>query len=148
MDLDPALQSIYDTVLFRMSDYAQLAREEIVASLSTPGSVVPFVVSAPGQPSFNWDDELTAGIFAEEEADAETIAVTLISAGRSFWNQGGTVIAADAEFGSWWDGWAFDSTDWKWVKAAEPHFVEPRPHMAPALERAQAKIIRFVCRKS
>ena len=108
----------------------------LVLSLSNPGSVRPFIVAPPGEPSYNWDNELTGGISGSTEDRGETVVITLISAGVSLYQHPGRVIAADAEYGSWWDGWAYDSRGGKWVKIAPPHEVAPRPHMAPAKEWA------------
>lgn len=110
------------------------ARAELVESLSVPGSVVPFVVAPPGEPSYNWDDELTGGI-SYTVADGGAPALTMRSAGVSKYAHPGKIIAADAEQGSFWSGWAYDSRGARWVKCAPAHMVAPRPHMRPALER-------------
>jgi len=128
------LTTIRQSLLLALEDVAAESQAQIVESLSTPGSVIPFVAAPAGYPSFNWDDELTSGISHEVVPGESTITVTMRSAGVSKYAHPGKVIAADAEFGSWWDGWAFDSRSGKWVKAAEPHFVERRPHMQPEMD--------------
>lgn len=116
----------------------------IVDSLSIPGSVVPFVVAPPGKPSFNWDDELTSGISHETTSGDVGPELVVRSAGVSKYQHPGKVIAADAENGAWWDGWAFDSRSGKWVWISPPHMVAPRPHMRPALEDLRESALPFI----
>ena len=140
-EFNPTFSRLRSSLAEVLADIGATAQANIVDSLSTPGSVVPFVASSPGQPSFNWDDELTTGISHEVTPGETTVTLTLTSAGVSKYAHPGKVIAADAEFGSWWNGWAFDSRAGKWVKAAEPHQVEPRPHMQPEMDYWETKLI-------
>lgn len=139
-----ALDRLQDRVERALGGYGDMAVRELVDALSVPGSVDPFIASPPGEPSFNWDDELTSGISRDLEVTADGPMLHIFSAGVSIPQTGSRHIAADAEFGHWWDGWAFDTREGKWKKCASPHFVEPRPHMAPAMQRAREEVLAYV----
>ncbi len=124
----------------------------LVMELSEPGEVrfnahgrlTSFIVAPPGQPSTNWDNELIDGISSRLDESPNQVIVTIISAGVSLYQAPGKVIAADAEYGSWWDGWAYDSSSGRWGKVCVAHEVAPRPHMAPAMEYARENAIGFI----
>lgn len=145
LDLVTRLQGRLARAMDRLGSDVQA---EIVERLSVPGSVVPFVASRPGEPSTNWDDELTSGITHGVQVSRGSVTLTVRSAGVSKYQHPGKVIAADAEFGSFWDGWAYDSRGGRWVKAARPHMVAPRPHMKPSLEDLKRSGLSHIAREA
>jgi hypothetical protein len=135
MGLDLAqFETVREDIRGALRSLGQKCVDDIKESLSVPGQPKPFVAALPGQPSYNWDDELVDGIFYDFQDLGLTMVITVWSAGVSLYSKPGEIIAADAEFGSFWNGWAFDSSSGKWLKVAPPHDVLPRPHMQPELD--------------
>jgi hypothetical protein len=123
--IDLVRARLYDA----MEKLARDAVETIRDSLSVQGSVVPFVVSRPGEPPYNWDNRMIEGIGYFISESTSTMTITFVS---NAFDDSGRNFAADEEGGHWWDGWAQDFEDnYRWVKISEPHEVAPRPYMAP-----------------
>jgi hypothetical protein len=104
----PALDELRRRIVRAMKLYEEHMTSNIVESLSTPG-----------EPSFDWDDELTAGIHGITVNDGDMVTITIVSSGVSRYDKAGKIIAAEAEFG-------------------------PCPHMQPELDKAKAEAVNFI----
>ena len=139
-------REIREQVAQGMAQTMGVVRGETMMSLSVWGSPYPnFVASAPGEPPTNWFNELVDGISAYTVDEGDTVTGTLLSDGRSIDpERDGEVIAAAAEEGSFWDGFAYIPDLGHAMYICPPHFVEPRPYMAPQFDAFEANGLQML----
>jgi hypothetical protein len=119
----------------------QAALEDVRESLSVPGSPVPFIASSPGEPPTNWYGNMLfpeALYLVDDTANVSDISMTLVSDAMDL--TGTHHFSADAEFGHWWDGKAYDPVDGQIKQVAPPHDVAPRPFMRPGFALMKQRV--------
>lgn len=118
-----------------IEEYAHISEDRVKASLSRPGSPVPFVASQPGEPPTDWYGNVIAGIHTEVFEDAHGIGFRLFSTAVDSYRHVGEHISYRIEIGGfWWSGKAYDPKDGKVKQVAPPHEVAARPFMGPEVD--------------
>lgn len=119
----------------------------IQETLKVQGSVKPWNVAPPGSPPVNFNNKLVDSFLAPEvTVDGTTITLTIASDAwsESFEQDGARPISQEEEFGGMAIGHEWGASDGKafavnWddpphmVYVGSPHYMAPRPFMAPAL---------------
>lgn len=109
------------------------------------GSVVPFVASQPGEYPYQWDGVLQDSITYSPGNDPLEAFVYSDAVDQHV--HPGQHFSAAEEFGSWWDGWAWDFETGRIVKVAEEHMVEGRHFMSMGLNDCREAVYKIIAGK-
>jgi hypothetical protein len=137
-------RNIEELVTARVAAAGEHLHSYIFEKLGVQGSVVPFVASKPGEYPYRWGPELQQSLSTEMSSSPHGVSCTVISDAVDKHLNPGRHFSADAEFGSWWNGWAYDFMTGKIVKVAPAHQVAPRPFMKRGLDESKQAIVKII----